>query len=124
MPAMERYFGVRGKARVRRILTAVEESGGTVISEPNPSIAPFEFDVKTRHDEILNLVCYAFTANKYKQGGRPSDEHRFQIKYGSEFERAHQVFVDPTGTKTTLMFGIHDELDAFVAVDPTTHNPT
>src|SRR5438128_563954 len=99
MRAMERYFGVKGKANVRRILAAVEESGGQVIDGPNPSVAPFEFGVKTRSGEVLNLVCYAFTANEYRQRGRPSDEHRFQIKYGSEFKRAHSIYLDPTNAR-------------------------
>ena len=121
---MERYFGVLGKKRVERIIAAVEASGGSVLDAPNPSIAPFELRIKTSSNEILDLICYAFTANKYKQAGRPKDEHRFQIKYGSEFKRPHQVFVDPTGARTTLMFGVHDDLDIFIAVDPTAHNPT
>src|SRR5437870_4928098 len=121
---MERYLGVHGKEKVDKILAAVQESGGTVLQAPTPSIAPFELRVKTRSNEILNLICYAFTANKYKQAGRPEDEHRFQIKYGSEFKRAHQIYVDPTGARTTLMLGVHDDLDVFIAVDPTVHNPT
>jgi len=121
---MERYFRVRGKERVRRILDAIQASGGVVLDAPDPSVAPFEFRVKTRSGEVLNLLCYVFTANKYKQRGRPADEHRFQIKYGSEFKRAHQIYVDPSGGQTTLMFGVHDDLDVFVAVDPTAHNPT
>ena len=124
MPAMERYFGIKGKKKVAKILSAIEASGGTVLEAPNPSIAPFEIGVKTRSGEVLNLICYAFAANRYRQKGRPKDEHRFQIKYGSEFDRAHPVYIDPTGMRTTLMFGIHDEMDVFVAVDPVAHNPT
>jgi Methylase-associated X1 len=80
--------------------------------------------IRTAGGEQLGLVCYAFTANKYRQLGRPADEHRFQIKYGSEFHRYHTLYFDRTGRKTTLMFGVHLEMDLFVAVDPRMHSPT
>lgn len=121
---MERYFGVRGKARVQRILNAVEVAGGIVLEAPDPSIAPFEFRVKTPLGDTLHLICYAFTANEYGQGRRPPDEHRLQVKYGSEFKRPHEIYVDSIGAKTTLLFGVHDDLDVFIAVDPAAHNPT
>src|SRR5207247_1574935 len=90
----------------------------------DPRKGPFEFVVRTPTSERLEMVCYAFTANKYRQQGRPADEHRFQIKYGSEFDRYHTIFIDPQGYKLTLMFGVHVELGLFVAVDPRMHNPT
>ena len=69
-------------------------------------------------------MCYAFTANKYGQQGRPADEHRFQIKYGSEFDRYHTIYFDRKGQKVTLMFGVHLEAGLFIAVDPRMHTPT
>jgi hypothetical protein len=74
--------------------------------------------------EAIDLVCYAFTANKYRQQGRPADEHRFQIKYGSEFDRYHHLYFDRNGKKVTLMFGVHLEMGLFVGVDPRVHSPT
>lgn len=121
---MEQYRGVHGKTRVDAIAAAIERSGGTVARAPAPSVAPFEFAIRLPDGKPLDLVCYAFTANKYRQEGRPADEHRMQVKYGSEFKRPHNVFVDPKRAKTTLFFGVHDEEDLFVAVDPSLHNPT
>lgn len=121
---MERYKGVHGRERVRRITAALERSGATILSAPDPTIAPFVYRIRTPHAESLELICYAFTANKYRQGGRPTGEHRFQVKYGSEFDRAHEIYVDPTREKITLMFGVHDELPLFIAVDPVTHRTT
>jgi hypothetical protein len=121
---MERYFGVKGRRNLERIVAAVEASGGSILHVASPSTAPFEVRARTRYGEILDLVCYAFTANKYRQEGRPDDEHRFQVKYGSDFKRPHSIYLDPNNSRTTLMFGVHDELDVFVAVDPTAHNPT
>ena len=121
---MKRYKVVRREAVVARIDEALRKSGAEVLETADPATAPFEFVIRTPSGERLELVCYAFTANKYTQKGRPADEHRFQIKYGSEFDRYHTIFVDPKGLKVTLMFGVHLELDLFIAVDPRMHTPT
>ncbi len=126
-----RKFGSLGQARVRRILDAVERSGGRVLSEPDPTTAPYELTVESPDGEMLELVCYAFTASKYGQQGRPKDEHRFQVKYGSDFgtrddPKYHEIWLDPDGRKITLFFGVGIDEDegVFVACDPAMHNPT
>lgn len=121
---MERYRSVRGKRNVDAIAAAIEVSGGTVVRAPSPSEAPFEFEARLPDKKLLRLICYAFTANKYRQGSRPADEHRMQVKYGSDFTRLHEIYIDPLHAKTTLFFGVHDEIDVFVAADPVLHNPT
>lgn len=121
---IERYRGVHGERNVAAITEALEKSGATILSGPDPTVAPFEYTIRTPQGEQVDLVCYAFTANKYKQGGRPSDEHRFQVKYGSEFQRYHKLYIDPSHRTVTLMFGVHHEMGLFVAVDPMMHNPT
>jgi len=122
--AIERYVGVHGSANVAAISTALRECGAEILSEPRADVAPFEFKVKAADGEVLELVCYAFTANRYRQQGRPADEHRFQVKYGSEFDRYHELFIDPQRQKITLMFGWHEERGLFIAVDPMVHTPT
>jgi len=84
---MERYEGVRGQQRVEAIAAAIEASGGKVVRAPSPSVAPFEFEVQFPDGKQLKLVCYAFTANKYDQKGRPLDEHRLQVKVGFHASR-------------------------------------
>lgn len=121
---MERYSGVQGKRNVERIEAALEASGATILSRANPTVAPFEMTIRSPAGEVHDLVCYAFTANEYKQKGRPAGEHRFQVKYGSDFDKYHELFFDPSRRKVTLMFGVHHELDLFIAVDPEMHNPT
>ena len=121
---MRRYPVVRREGTVARIEQALVASGAVVLETADPRLAPFEFKIRTQQGETLELVCYAFTANKYRQGGRPPDEHRFQVKYGSEFDRYHALYFDPGGNKVTLMFGVHLELGLFVAVDPRVHSPT
>ncbi|MGH9421819.1 MAG: hypothetical protein ACRD3J_17715, partial [Thermoanaerobaculia bacterium] len=102
----------------------LRESGADVLETADPRTAPFEFAVRTLTGDRIQLVCYAFTANEYQQAGRPPDEHRFQIKYGSDFDRYHDIYFDPNGHKVTLMFGVHLEKGLFIAVDPRMHAPT
>lgn len=123
---MKRYkvSVARRKAVVDFFTNALADSGYEILSPPNPGLAPFVLMVRSPAGKELELVCYAFLANKYRQGNRPKDEHRFQIKYGSDFKSYHEIFIDPKRKKRTLMFGVHLEEGIFVAVDPTMHNPT
>jgi hypothetical protein len=121
---IERYRGVHGQQNVAKTSEALEACGVKILSAPDPTVAPFEYLVRLPSGEQRELVCYAFTANKYRQRGRPADEHRLQVKYGSDFTRYHNVYIDPTRRRTTLFFGVHHELNLFVAVDPFMHAPT
>ena len=94
---MERYRVVRRGAIVERIEDALKRSGADVLESADPRSAPFQFVIRTPTGERLELVCYAFTANWYGQQGRPADEHRFQIKYGSEFDRYHTIYLSWRG---------------------------
>ena len=119
-------YGSLGQKRVELIVDALVRCGAKVLGTPDPHSAPYEISIETPAGEVLDLVCYAFTAHKYKQGGRPSDEHRFQVKYGSDFDEYHELYFDPDGKKITLFFGVGIEEDEgiFVACDPAMHNPT
>lgn len=120
-----RRYRVSGKGPIVDFIAgAIKASGGEVLRKPPPTWAPFEFLVRTPAGERLELICYAFLANKYKQKGRPKDEHRFQIKYGSEFDDYHHLYLADGVGDATLMFGVHLERGVFVAVDPAMHNPT
>jgi hypothetical protein len=44
--------------------------------------------------------------------------------YGRGSDRCHQLYFDPRGKKTTLLFGVHLEMGLFVAADPRMHSPT
>lgn len=121
---MERYRVAGRKDLVTQIEQAVEASGSRLIERPDPNTAPFTLKAVGPDGRTLDLVCYAFTANKYRQQRRPADEHRFQIKYGSAFDRYHNLYLDPKGGRITLMMGVHLELGVFIGVDPRVHNPT
>lgn len=120
---MERY-AVRRHRELRFVLEALEQSGAKVLSSPNPNVAPFIIEILGPSGEKLELICYAFSANKYRQSGRPNDEHRFQVKYGSDFDRYHNIYIPAGEQRVTLMFGVHLEESIIVAVDPAMHNPT
>ena len=121
---MRRYTGLRRGNIVARIEQALQECGADIVAHANPKTAPFEFTVKTPTGAQRELVCYAFSASPRRRLGGPTDSHRFQIIYGSRSDRCHQLYFDPCGQKTTLLFGIHLEMGLFVGVDPRMHSPT
>lgn len=121
---IEKYRVVRKTPMVDAITAALEHCGVEIISRPDASEAPFRYTLKLPADGRLELVCYAFLANKYAQGGRPSDEHRFQVKYGSDFHRPHEIFIDPAREIVTLFIGVHLDAGIFIGADPAMHTPT
>jgi len=121
---VRRYSGLRRSNIVARIEEALRECGAEVLVRADPTTAPLEFTVKTPTGVQRELLCYAFTANRHRRSGAPPDRHRFQIMYGSRSDRCHQLYFDPRGKKTTLLFGVHLEMDLFVGVDPRMHSPT
>jgi hypothetical protein len=120
---VRRYVGLRRGSIVALIEQALRECGAEILAHAVPTTAPFEFTVKTPIGDQRELVCYAFTAIRQRRAGKPSERHRFQIGYGSGFDRCHRLYFDPRGRKITLLFGVHLEMDLFVAVDPRMHSP-
>lgn len=121
---MRRYPVLRRAPVVDLIHQAIESAGGHILLPADPRSAPFEIRVRTPADETVDLVCYAFTANKYRQSGRPTDEHRFQLKYGSDTKGYHQLYIPKRPSEVTLMFGVHLEENLFIACDPEMHRWT
>jgi hypothetical protein len=121
---VRRYSGLRRSDIVTRIEEALRECGAEGLVRADPTTAPFEFKVKTPTGVERELVCYAFTANRYGRRGALSDRHRFRIMYGGSHDRCQQLYFDPRGKKTTLLFGVHLEMGLFVGVDPRMHSPT
>src|SRR5258706_2666411 len=125
----EEFFRYRVKPTdreplIRFMVDALEKQGCRVIYRPPPNIAPFRLTFETPQGERAGIVAYAFLANNKEIKNRPKDEHRFQIKYGSDFESLHEIWQDPYGLYTTLLLGINPELGFFVAADPVLRNPT
>jgi hypothetical protein len=74
------------------------------------------------------LCAYVFTATHQQIRNRPPDEHRFQVRYGdvnSDSWKAedHPVGFDPLGSDITLVLGVHEAADLFIAVDPIAYDP-
>lgn len=126
---MRRYDVTRRKPIVDAIGRALVASGATLLGEVDPRTAPFVFRCRLPSGEEVELICYAFTANRYEQDGRPDGEHRFQVKYGTEFgaDDYHTIYIDPKDPhRITLFFGVHidERWPLFIAADPAMHNPT
>jgi hypothetical protein len=121
---MRRYRVTRRDDLVAFIARALRDSGAEILSLPDPQSAPFEFGIRTPSGERLHLICYAFLANKYRQRNRPADEHRFQIKYGSDFTTLHELLIAEEPGRLTLFFGAHLEEGVCVACDPAMHRWT
>ena len=120
-------FSVQRRAReplVRWMLEALAGAGCTILHHTEPDRAPFRITFETPMGERLGIVAYAFLANSKETRNRPLDEHRFQVKYGTDDKVLHRVWQDPFELYTTLFFGINLEHDFFVAADPVLHSPT
>lgn len=106
------------------IVAALEGSGCTILHRPSASEAPFRFTFETADGERVGILVYAFLANNKLTKNRPSDEHRFQMKYGPDTGDLQTIWQDPYDLYTTLLVGINPEEGFFVGADPVLHNPT
>ena len=106
------------------MLEALESQGCRIIFRPAPDSAPFRITFETPNGERVGIIGYAFLANNKITTNRPKDEHRFQIKYGSDLSGIHDLWQDPYGLYVTLLLGINPEAGFFVAADPVLHSPT
>lgn len=80
-----RPYRVAGRADLHAFLIeAIESTGATVLHASPHTRAPFYFGVRTADDERIGALMYAFRCNPPPIKGRPADEHRVQIRYGSE----------------------------------------
>nr|WP_128797625.1 hypothetical protein [Corallococcus coralloides] len=109
---------------LRFMLDALEGAGCRILAHTPPTQAPFCISFETSTGERMGIVAYAFFANSQVIRNRPPDEHRFQIKYGSDFKSLHPIWQDPYMLYTTLFCGIDPERGHFVGADPVLHNPT
>ena len=106
------------------ILDALRAAHCRIVYASPPNQAPFRITFESPFGERLGIIAYAFLANSRRTRNRPTDEHRFQVKYGSKDFRLHQLYQDPFGLYTTLFLGISPDRGIFVAADPVLHSPT
>ena len=107
------------------MVEALEQSECRILRRPDADRAPFRIVFETSWGERIGIVAYAFLANQRVTLNRPSDEHRFQVKYGSKSSSdEHELWLDEDGLYVTLLVGINPERGFFVGADPVLHNPT
>jgi hypothetical protein len=122
-----RTYGVSRRAKeplLKFILDALEGEGCRILLASDAARAPFRITFETTGGERLGVVVYAFFANKNNKPPRPTDEHRFQVKYGPNDKDVHPIWQDPYLLYTTLFCGIDPERSIFVGADPVLHSPT
>lgn len=117
--------GARHKEPLLAFVRGALEARGCVIRYcSQASIAPFHLVFDLPGGERLSILIYAFLANSEPTRNRPADEHRFQIKYGSDLKGVLDVAVDVHGITTTIFLGIDPQRKIFVAADPVMNNPS
>lgn len=109
---------------LRFIVEGLERRKCRVLSSSSPSQAPFYIVFETPSGERQGVLAYAFFANAKTTRNRPNDEHRFQIKYGSQLKGVLDVAIDPHSLITTIFLGIDPEREVFIAADPAMNNPS
>jgi hypothetical protein len=106
------------------MLDALDRCGCTLLKASAPDKAPFRLTFEAPDGERMGIVVYAFLANSRATRNRPTDEHRFQLKYGSKDGQQHELWQDPFQLYTTLLVGINPDRGFFVGADPVLHSPT
>ena len=106
------------------IREALEKRGCEIHYISAANRAPFHVVCDMPGGERLSILAYAFLANSKLTNKRPSDEHRFQIKYGGNLSGVIDVAFDQFGITTTVFVGIDLERKLFVAADPLMNNPS
>lgn len=106
------------------VLDALRTGGCQILHHSQPDRAPFRITFETPEGERLGIVVYAFFANSKVTRNRPTDEHRFQVKYGPDDKRLHPIWQDEYLLYTTLFCGIDPERGLFIGADPVLHSPT
>ena len=109
---------------LRFIVEALQMCGCRVTFTSPSNRAPFYIVFETPAGDRRGLLAYAFFANSELTRNRPSDEHRFQIKYGSRLTGVLEVALDPNSVITTIFLGIDPKRQIFIAADPSMNNPS
>lgn len=106
------------------ILAALGQCGCTILYHSPAAEAPLRITFEAPDGERMGIIAYVFFANSKLTRNRPTDEHRFQVKYGRNDGELHTVWQDPFELYTTLFLGINPDRGVFVGADPCLHNPT
>lgn len=107
------------------VLRAVQRAGAQVLYISSSNRAPVYVGIQGDGDERIGMLCYPFRCNPAPINGRPPDEHRLQIRYGGEasWDGEHPLGRDVAGVDTTVVLGVHQQLDLFIGLDPLRYDP-
>jgi hypothetical protein len=111
-------------ALLRFILDGLMMRECRIISVSDAGRAPFYLTFETPDGDRHAVLAYLFRAGAKITRERPADEHRFQIKYGSELKGVLDVALDPACVITTIFLGIDLDRGIFVAADPLMNAPS
>lgn len=106
------------------LVKGLEAAGCRILHVSDPAHAPFLITYETPLGERQGVLAYAFFANSKLTKNRPEDEHRFQIKYGSDTRAVLPLEQDPSRLVTTIFVGIDTERGILVGADPVLHDQT
>jgi len=109
---------------LRFVHDALVSRGCTIVHMSPANRAPFFIVFNLPGGERMSVLVYAFLANAKVTRNRPSDEHRFQVKYGGDLSGVIDVATDPHGITTTIFLGIDLDRKIFIAADPLMNNPS
>lgn len=109
---------------LRFLVEGLEQARCRILHASDPSREPFLITFETLSGERHGVLCYAFLANSRMTKNRPDDEHRFQVKLGSDTKAILDLEADASGLITTLFVGIDPVRRIIVAADPVLHDPT
>lgn len=122
-----RTYRQSGKRDIVEFLaSAVHRSGGRVLHVSDYRRAPVFLGVETSEGERIGVMTYPFRCNAPPIKGRQPDEHRFQIRYGSEkswVAEEHPIGRDVAMVDVTIVVGVHLQAGLFVGVDPALYDP-
>jgi hypothetical protein len=118
------YKVQRSRQQIVDVLTAgIEASGARVVScsFPRELVAPVFIGAEDADGHRYGMLTYPFTTTKKAIKNRPSDEHRFQIKYGEPSRvrlEPNPLGHDPAGVDVTLVVAVDPEREIVVGLDP------
>ncbi len=119
-------YKVSGKGDVHDwLLNAVTRSGGRVLHATSATRAPTFLGVEVG-EERLGILAYVFRVTRVRTRGRPADEARLQIRYGSEetwHTEEHPLGRDVAGVDVTIVIGIDLENNIVIGLDPLQYDP-
>jgi hypothetical protein len=110
------------------VVDALGRSGAELVYSTTwdrPATAPAYLGVEAAGGERLGILCYPFRATGREIKNRPFDEHRVQIRYGSEstWRRKHPLGRDAAGVDVTVVLGVHLDAALFIGLDPFAYDP-